>query len=109
MAADRDSANLYLIAVSEAELLYGVAIMPTGRRPNALEAAMGRYGLGRLKGGKAILPRHSGRMRKCLNARRWCNRKQTWQPSYRLLLLRSALVRSPLWWLIPMPCGRCRL
>ena len=43
VAADRDSANLYLTAVSEAELLYGVAIMPTGRRPNALEAAMGRW------------------------------------------------------------------
>ena len=48
VAADRDSANLYLTAVSEAEPLYGVAIMPTGRRPNALEAAMGRCGFRKL-------------------------------------------------------------
>ena len=41
--ADRDLEELYLTAVSEAELLYGVAIMPTGRRRNALEAAMSRW------------------------------------------------------------------
>ena len=41
--ADRDAEELYLTAVSEAELLYGVAIMPTGRRRNALEAAMSRW------------------------------------------------------------------
>jgi len=39
----RDAEDLYLTAVSEAELLYGVAIMPTGRRRNALEAAMSRW------------------------------------------------------------------
>ena len=38
--AEQDAEALYLTAVSEAELLYGVAIMPAGRRRNALEAAM---------------------------------------------------------------------
>ena len=38
--AEQDAAAMYLTAVSEAELLYGVAIMPAGRRRNALEAAM---------------------------------------------------------------------
>ena len=38
--AGRDAAELYLTAVSEAELLYGVAIVPAGRRRNELEAAM---------------------------------------------------------------------
>ncbi len=41
--ADRDAEELYLTAVSEAELLYGVAIMPTGRRRNALEVAMSQW------------------------------------------------------------------
>ena len=41
--SDRDAEELYLTAVSEAELLYGVAIMPTGRRRNALKAAMSRW------------------------------------------------------------------
>ena len=41
--SDRDAEELYLTAVSEAELLYGVAIMPTGRRRNALAAAMSRW------------------------------------------------------------------
>ena len=41
--ADRDAEELYLTAVSEAETLYGVAIMPTGRRRNAAEAAMNRW------------------------------------------------------------------
>ena len=42
--ADRDALDfLYLTAVSEAELHYGVAIMPTGRRRNALEAALSRW------------------------------------------------------------------
>ncbi len=41
--ADRDAQDMYLTAVSEAELLYGVAIMPTGKRRNALEAAMTRW------------------------------------------------------------------
>lgn len=38
--AGQDSEELYLTAVSEAELLYGVAILPAGRRRDALEAAM---------------------------------------------------------------------
>ena len=38
--AGQDAEEMYLTAVSEAELLYGVAIMPAGRRRNALEAAM---------------------------------------------------------------------
>ena len=37
---ERDAQNMYLTAVSEAELLYGVAIMPTGKRRSTLEAAM---------------------------------------------------------------------
>ncbi len=41
--AGRDAAELCLSAVSEAELLYGVAIVPAGRRRNALEAAMSRW------------------------------------------------------------------
>ena len=38
--AERDAEELYLTAVSEAELLYGVAIMPVGRRRDELEAIM---------------------------------------------------------------------
>ena len=38
--AEQDAEAMYLTAVSEAELLYGVAIMPAGKRRNALEAAM---------------------------------------------------------------------
>ncbi len=38
--AERDAQEMYLTAVSEAELRYGVAIMPVGKRRNALEAAM---------------------------------------------------------------------
>ena len=41
--AGRDAEDLYLTAVSEAELLYGVAIVPAGRRRNELEAAMHRW------------------------------------------------------------------
>ena len=41
--ADRDAEELYLTAVSEAELLYGVAIVPAGRRRNELEVAMLRW------------------------------------------------------------------
>lgn len=37
--ARQDAEAMYLTAVNEAELLYGVAIMPAGRRRNALEAA----------------------------------------------------------------------
>ena len=39
----RDAEELYLTAVSEAELLYGVAIVPPGRRRNELEAVMLRW------------------------------------------------------------------
>lgn len=41
--ADRNAEELFLTAVSKAELLYGTAIMPTGRRRNALEAAMSQW------------------------------------------------------------------
>ncbi|MXW16620.1 MAG: type II toxin-antitoxin system VapC family toxin [Gemmatimonadetes bacterium] len=41
--AERDAQDMYLTAVSEAELLYGVAIMPHGKRRSALEAAMTRW------------------------------------------------------------------
>ena len=41
--ASRDAQEMYLTAVSEAELRYGVAIMPVGKRRNALEAAMTRW------------------------------------------------------------------
>ena len=41
--AERDAENLLLTAVSEAELLYCVAIMPLGKRRNRLEAAMTRW------------------------------------------------------------------
>ena len=41
--AERDAQDMYLTAVSEAELLYGVAIMPIGKRRNALVAAMTRW------------------------------------------------------------------
>jgi len=40
---ERDAQDMYLTAVSEAELLYGVAIMPACKRRNALEAAMTRW------------------------------------------------------------------
>ena len=39
----RDAEELYLTAVSEAELLYGVAIVLAGRLRNELEAAMLRW------------------------------------------------------------------
>ena len=41
--AARDVGELYLTAVSEAELLYGVAIMPAGRRRDTLEDSMARW------------------------------------------------------------------
>ena len=41
--AARDAKELYLTAVSEAELLYGVAIMPPGRRRDMLEDSMARW------------------------------------------------------------------
>ena len=41
--AERDAEELYLTAVSEAELLFGIAIMPAGRRRDMLEASMNRW------------------------------------------------------------------
>ena len=41
--AERDAEELFLTAISEAELRYGVAIVPAGRRKNELEAAMTRW------------------------------------------------------------------
>ena len=41
--AGRDAEELYLTAVSEAELLYGIVIVPAGRRRSELEAAMLRW------------------------------------------------------------------
>lgn len=41
--AERNAATMYLTAVSEAELRFGIAILPTGRRRDALEAAMRRW------------------------------------------------------------------
>jgi len=41
--AERDAQQMYLTAVSEAELRYGVAIMPVGKRRSAMEAAMTRW------------------------------------------------------------------
>ena len=38
--ADRDAATLFLSAVSEAELRYGIAIMAAGRRRDALASAI---------------------------------------------------------------------
>jgi len=52
--ADRNAKELFLTAVSEAELRYGIAIMPAGRRRNALEAAMTRWLNQRF--GKRVLP-----------------------------------------------------
>ena len=40
--AEQDAEDLFLTAVSEAELLYGVAIMPAGRRRDSLETSMTR-------------------------------------------------------------------
>ena len=41
--AGRNAQEMHLTAVSEAELLYGVAIAPAGRRRDELEAAMIRW------------------------------------------------------------------
>ena len=41
--ADRDAMDMYLTAVSEAELRYGIAILPTGRRRDRLTAALTRW------------------------------------------------------------------
>ena len=40
---ERDAAEMYLTAASGAELGFGVAILPAGRRRNALEAARRRW------------------------------------------------------------------
>jgi len=61
--AGRDAEELNLTAVSEAELLYGVAIVPAVRRRNALDPAMHRW----LDTGftERILPFDSGAARAC--------------------------------------------
>ena len=41
--AEQNAGDLVLTAISEAELRYGVAIVPAGRRRNELEAAMTRW------------------------------------------------------------------
>ena len=41
--AERDASAMYLTAVSEAELRFGVAILPAGKRRTDLEAAMRRW------------------------------------------------------------------
>ena len=41
--AERDAEDLFLTAVSEAELLYGVAIIPAGRRRTMLEISMTQW------------------------------------------------------------------
>ena len=41
--AERNATDLFLTAISEAELRYGVALVPAGRRRNELEAAMARW------------------------------------------------------------------
>ncbi len=41
--AAQNASGLVLTSISEAELLYGVAIVPAGRRRNELEAAMTRW------------------------------------------------------------------
>ena len=38
--AERDATAMHLTAVSEAELRFGVAILPAGRRRSAIETAM---------------------------------------------------------------------
>ena len=59
--ARRDAADLFLTAVGEAELRYGIAIMPVGRRRTMLEASMTRWlDLGF---GERILPFDSGAAR----------------------------------------------
>ena len=41
--SERDATEMFLTAVSEAELLYGIAIIPAGRRRDMLAAAMTRW------------------------------------------------------------------
>lgn len=41
--AEHDAQEMYLTSVSEAELRYGVAILPAGRRRTVLEAAMSHW------------------------------------------------------------------
>ena len=59
--AERDATEMYLTAVSEAELRFGVAILPAGKRRNAVEVAMRRWlDLGFVE---RILPFNSGAAR----------------------------------------------
>ena len=41
--AERDAQDLFLTAVSEAEMRYGIAIMPAGRRRDLLASSMTRW------------------------------------------------------------------
>lgn len=41
--SERDATEMFLTAVSEAELLYGIAIIPAGRRRDMLATAMTRW------------------------------------------------------------------
>ena len=41
--SEREATEMFLTAVSEAELLYGIAIIPAGRRRDMLAAAMTRW------------------------------------------------------------------
>ena len=41
--AERDATEMFLTAVNEAELLYGIAIMPAGRRRDLLATSMTRW------------------------------------------------------------------
>ncbi len=41
--AQRDAKEMYLTAVSEAEMRYGIAIMPSGKRRNALSAVLNNW------------------------------------------------------------------
>ena len=43
IASSRRGTSLSVVVVSEAELLYGVAIMPAGRRRDTLEDSMARW------------------------------------------------------------------
>ena len=41
--AERDATEMFLTAISEAELLYGIAILPAGQRRDRLAAALTRW------------------------------------------------------------------
>lgn len=42
-SAERDAKELFLTAISEAELRYGIALLPPGQRKDRLKAAMNRW------------------------------------------------------------------